>query len=272
LPRLDTRITDLEQPETAPRDIIQEALNRHFLKTGLVYLMRYEKGTLYIDGKRRNYTLKLIASEILNAVLTWLLREQFATEVTVKAAKNVEVGEDFKKHKKKKTNTYVVTVPTQAGRKRFGYVHRIVYAKDVESMAEAKAVGRRWLDKVAVPKRTATITQLTLPTARRFDAVSVSVPAEGLKFDIWVISATHRVDSSGYEGDLTMQFDNPWETEFDKQVAETLDEVATEKGRTAKKPKPKPKGSPKPKKNVPRQDKDEDKGIKIAEGLESRTP
>jgi len=134
--------------------------------------------------------------------------------------------------------------------KRYGYVHRIVYAHGANSANEAAAWAKAYVKKLAQPDRTFTFNHEGIPTLHRGDTLKLILGSCGLTQTVWIVETTHNLSADDYTMDVTTKFE--WPDEPDDQPHITEDDeanvVAADTGRVPptkpkKPPKPKPKGS-----------------------------
>jgi hypothetical protein len=237
------RIKNRTWHEVDPLTVLNDVLRAERVNTGRRLMIRMTRGRLTVIPRKRSAELLLLGPTIIEAALRQSMREGFATALTVRGKTTTLRGRDQKdshhRHRHRKINVKVLNA---AAINRYGFIHRIVYAPDADSPAEARTLGRRYMARKARPIRDLTISHPGIPTLRKGVSIRVTLPQAGLKQIIFVSEITHNLSRADYTMDVTLGFDDPYVDEKPLRVFESLDDVAVRRGRPSpKKKKPKPK-------------------------------
>lgn len=254
LPRMRHRHKRLIMLGVSPLDVIVKVLEVERTNHSRRFAIYFERGKLEIRPLRRSRLLLRMGKSIIDGVLSAQMPENFATAVTVRTSGSQESTKDSKGHRRTARQKIVVKVKLPAAVDRYGYVHRIVYAQDADSPAEARRLGRRYLARMSRPEREATITHPGIPWVRRLQAIRLDLPEQGVKQIVYVKTASYRLSPGGFDMELTLDFDDPFVDEKAHKVTEELTEKAKKNGRKAKKP------ERKQKRNVPKRGQDRQTG------------
>ena len=234
LPRMKHRITKMVKLNANPLDVIVAVLQKEKVATGRRFAIYFERGKLEIKPLRRSDYLLIMGNSIINLAVAQQMKENFATAVTVRTHAADEKGRDEKNHKTNKGRKIVVRVRNKLAVARYGYIHRVVFAQDVTTRAQARAQGRRWLARLASPKKEATLSHPAIPWLRRLQAIRLDLPEEGLKQIVYVAAVRYEVAGGTFNMELTLTFDDPYVDTKALKVTEDL--VETAKKRQRKKP------------------------------------
>ena len=219
---LGTKTSDAPLFSASPLDIILAAVRKEQEATGRRFTIRWTRKT--VDGVvRRGLVIALFtpspllfefAPSIIEAVESAQLKEEFATQLTVRNFAVDGTGTDTSGTKKKAFRQITVAVPGKGernlGAERFGYVHRNVFSTNGDSIAELRNAGKRRLSQVAVPDKALTVSHPGVPWLRRGHTVHVMGREKGLDATVFVQSISHSVQSSGYTMDVTFGFQQPY--------------------------------------------------------------
>lgn len=219
--------------KASPVDVINAALKHLRDVERKTMIRRFEHNVLYISPRHYSPELVALGPQLIEASLVEMRKETHATSLTVRATAEVAHGKD-KKGKKKATHRAIsINVERPAFIKRYGYVHRIVYAHGADSVAEAKQMGLAHLARVLVPNRTLTLSSPYIPGLRRGGYVRLAIPPLGLTQIVYVKSVTVSANSGSLTMDVTVGFEDPQVTPpVDKVNATARDLAATTKKKT----------------------------------------
>ena len=217
------KITNLSETDASPLSVIQKAYEMEREETGTKFVIRMHKGRLFVTTLRRSSSLLVYAGQILGGNFRRAIKQDLATELTVRASVKRKKGE----HKK-------ITVTVRAGkklRKRYGYVHNSWEIEDVvPSPAGVRKRARRRLAEKSEPEREVSIQVPGHPGIRRGDAIQLKLATEGLKELLYVKTASHNVSSGSYTTDLTLSFSDPFRDKEGDEIREKICEEAKKKG------------------------------------------
>jgi len=223
LAKCDARIEITEQ-NTSPLKIINQAYKKEREETGKRFVIRMEKGKLYVETLKRSRTLLILGGQLLGADVTRMLPKNVATLLSVRASSKRKKGE----HKK-------IEVEVQASRdirKRFGVIHNFWEIDEkVDSKAKVKKLAQREMKERLEPKREVSVTMAGEVTLRRGDSVKVGLGF--IKELLYVSSVSHSVSPGDYTMDVTLSFDDPYTDEEGDATREKICKEAKKKGRRA---------------------------------------
>lgn len=222
--------------DTSPLRVLNDLLAAEKNYTGRRFNMRFDNtGKLNIVPLRRSKELLTLGPTLIEASLQESMKEGYATALTVRATAERTLGKDKKGRKRVRNVKIAVKVRSEAAVKRFGYVHRIVYAHGADSASEARTMGLYHLSRIAKPDRTMTLNHVGIPTLKKGDALRMSLPELGVKQIVFVSEITHTVQAGSYSMDVTVTFDDPYVDKKADRVNENKIEAATTRNRPTKK-------------------------------------
>lgn len=213
------RIKKLVATQASPLDVIAAAYKRERNYTGRRFVMSCDHGKLNIRSLVRSASLLQLGPDLIQASFQEQLREDFATAVTVRVP-----GKKI-----------TVKVTSAAAVKRFGHVHRDVWAHGASSRAAAKAAAKRHLTLVGKPTKQLALSHPGIPTIRRGDALRVALPEPALKQVLFITEAHHEVTPGDYQMQLQIGFTDPYVAPKADSVDELKDKNAKDRGRKTKK-------------------------------------
>lgn len=170
--------------------------------TGRIFDVSIARGVLDVTEIRRPKYMLLIGPGLIDGVIDDTVSPKFATAVVVTST--------VKRTGSTKRRKLRVLVVDRARVKRYGYIKRTVHKSGLQTPAEARKYGERWLARTAVPYGSITLTHPGIPWVDRGDGVRLRLPEELLTADVYVTEAEHRVDADGYEMDLTCSTTDLW--------------------------------------------------------------
>jgi hypothetical protein len=129
--------------------------------------------------------------------------------LTVRATGEKITTKDAKGHKKTSHRKISVVVSRPETVKRWGAVHRIVFANDASTDAEAREAGLHHLWRVMRPQQTLTLTHAGILGLRRGDYVRVVIPEGDLDVLVFVKNVNHTLAGGSYQQEITVGFDDP---------------------------------------------------------------
>jgi len=235
LPRMRHYHKKLVATNVSGLDIIIKVLLAERTNHSRRFAMYFERERLHIRPLRRSNQLLVLGPMIVEAALNDTLKDEFATAITLRGKGFEDQGVDSKGHKKVAKRKLWVKLRSRGGVARYGLVHRIVYDQDADSVGELRAVGRRYLAKVARPNRELTISHPGIPRLRRLDAIRQRLPELGITQIIFVKSLNGSLTPGGFDMDITLTFDDPFVDKKAERVTEDLVEKAKKNGRVTKK-------------------------------------
>lgn len=235
-------------------DVIREVLTKEAVNEKRRFVIRYHRGKLHILPRTRNPQLLELGRLITDGTFAKTRRKRqggegsdaFATAVTVRG-KNWKVsGTDTKKAKKLKGTKLQVLVVSQAAVARYGYIHRVLYSPDANSVAALRKQGQMYLAEVARADRSLTVRHPGIPTLRRGHALKVFLPQEGLNQIVYVRSVAFDLSPRGFDMELTLFFDDPYIDRRKQLIIDKLTETARERNTSTEKATKTKKTTPKP--------------------------
>lgn len=247
------RIKNYVRTEVDPLSVITDFYLAERTNTGRRFTMKWKKDKLNIEPLKRSAALIELGPELMEAVLRESPEEGWATAVTVRGRNEMLKGKDSKGRRRVSQKKISVKVKNAAAIKKYGYVHRIVYAPDADTPGEARALGQRHIAKKAKPQRALSLTIPMIPTLHKGDAIRLGLPEVGLKQIVYVSEVTQSVSSGSATTEASVIFTDPYVNEKELRVFETLDAAAKVRARPA--PKKVTPTKPVPPRNIRRVDK-----------------
>jgi hypothetical protein len=224
--------------EYSPLQVIIDMLRKERQAHGKRFVMGFRKGRLWITPFTRNPALYELGPTLIDAVFQETERNEqpFATALTVRNQASDDAGSHKHKNRSKhKHRKIAVKVQSPTGIKRYGYIHRIVYADGADSPAEAREMGHRYLSMLMKPQREITLTHPGMPFLRRGHALVVAVPQENFRTTVWIAELHHTLSPGAYDMDVSVVVDDPFKEKKPDHISETMDEVADTRKRKTKK-------------------------------------
>lgn len=219
------RIKNLVQKDADPVDVIVKAYRMERVATGRRFFMRWD-GAMNIVPLTRSPNLLELGGALIDASYKATQSDTFATVLTVRASAKRKGS----KHRRRKIH---VRVQSDAGLRRYGYVHRTVTAPSAHTEAEARKWGRGQLAKIMRVKQELTVTTPIMPMLRRGAAFKINWASEGLTQIVFVSGATHSVAPGAATTEVTATFDDPYvDTKADKAAKARADK-ARKRGRSS---------------------------------------
>lgn len=197
------RIRKLIDKSASVVEIVTEAWRREREWTGRRFDVSISRGVLEVIELRRPRYMLLMGPTLMDAVLDESMPAGFASAVVVTST--------VKRHGSKKRRKIRVKVVDRDRVRRYGYILRHVEKHGLDSAAEARKFGKRWLARTAKPYNHVTLEHAGIPWVDRGDAVRLALPEEGLSAVVFVVSASHRVDYGAYVMELVVGVKDPWE-------------------------------------------------------------
>lgn len=161
----------------SPLLVIANAYQAETDKTGRTFVIRWAApdkkhpmGALEVVPLRRNPSLLKLRTQLLDATLSRSQHPDFATVILGRAKLKGASGKD--------QNLTFLGRNDQAIR-RFGWVHKIIDFKPVNSHLELQQMTKRALAMRLTPIRKATLSHPGIATIRRGDAIRLDIPEEG---------------------------------------------------------------------------------------------
>lgn len=204
------RIKKLVVLQGSPLDVIAAAYKRERNYTHRRFVISCDHGKLNVVPLRRSPQLLEMGPTLIQATLQQQFQQDFATALIVRATGKVSKGKDKKGKQRTGTGKIIVKVSSPTAIKRYGFVQRIVWAHDADTVAEAEAAGLRHLTLVGKPQTTLDLTHPGLPNIRRGDAVRALLPDEALQQVIFVTEARHTLTGADYSMLLSFGFTDPF--------------------------------------------------------------
>lgn len=242
-------ITRIAMVDVSPLDVIAYAYKRERSTTGNRYVLSCNRGRLDITPMRRSNPLLKLGATLIAASLQQAFGNEtdknFATALTVRTDPIVYSTRDKKGHLTPQYQKVTVKVSSAAAIKKYGYVHRNVFAHDAFSPAETLAQGQLHLTRVGLPTKTFNFTHPGIPSIRRGDAIRAILPDPNLNQVIFVTEARHTLNST-YEMEVTCAFLDPFANRLQDHIIETRAETDRQRNRAAQRldqKAPKPKGA-----------------------------
>ncbi len=217
------RITKLVLSKAKPMDVIVRAYRAERVAENRLFFV-YWDGRLNVVPLTPSRELLQFAGAILDAALKESLRKDFATAITVRASTKAKKGRKSKK--------IHVLVKSDAGIKRYGYVHRDETAPDAHTVAEAKRWGRNLLAKVINPQRTLTVTVPIVPWLKRGAAFRINWKSQGLTQVVYVAGLAHSYSPGSASTAITVQFTSPFRDAREQADKEARQAKARAHGRS----------------------------------------
>jgi hypothetical protein len=182
----------------------------------------------------------ILGPTLIDASLQQTFQEGFATALTVRSVAESKAGPSKSPSKSKRVTSRKINVKirSRTAMKRYGYVHRIVWAHGATSTAEARRLGLRYLAKIARMKKEMTLNHVGIPTLHKGDALRLQLPELGLRQVVYVSEITQTVTAGDYSMDVTVNFDDPYVDVKASRVDENKEKTALDRKRktTTKKP------------------------------------
>lgn len=224
LPRGRFRIEKLIDKEGSLVDVVTEAWKLEREHSGRRFDVSIARGVLDVVELHEPRYLIPLRKTLIDAVLGDALPDEFASALVLTAKVKVKGSDERKKVK--------VKVVDRARVRRYGYIvrHRDIDDEDVNTREQLRRHGRRLLARSGfAPFKTATITVPGIPWADRGHATKLNVPELGVSADVFVKSVEHRLSAGGYEMDLVVSVNDPWEADERKS---RVDRKKSQKDRT----------------------------------------
>jgi hypothetical protein len=232
-----------------PTQVFQLAMNQERIHTGRRFVVRYEKGALYVLPLKRSPHLLALGPSLIEAAFSSHLAAgqgasgvnegYFASALTVRGLRDQPLGKDKKGHRKEKKHKIHAQLESPQSIKRYGYVHRVVWSPDAKTDAELLQQGREYLAAVAKPIKELTLTHAGIPGIRRGDAIQLGLGDEALRKQIvWVVEVQFRLSPGDFTMDLTVSFDDPYVDKVAKRIQDKLQETQAAAAGKKKKPQP----------------------------------
>lgn len=205
------KTTRLRVVRGSPLEAIRIVMMRERRRHGRRLVIRWHRGKLYVVPLNRSPHLLALGPTLIDARLQSVLRDQFASAITIHALQEFKLGQDAYAHKKGKLSKLHVYLESDVSRRLFGYVHKIVWSPDAKTDAMLRKEGLAYLAAASKPYRTLTMTHQGMPFLRRGDAIRVQLGSESLKRQVvWVTEVSHSATSDGYTMDVSVVFDDPY--------------------------------------------------------------
>lgn len=245
LPRMEYRARRLTFTKQPPQEIIATLLRHERRKSGKRYFLRWIEGRLSVVPYQRSKDMLIVGGYIMSGSLTESLKENFATVLHVTATSDEGDGNDAKGRRKHKKRKLRVTVQSERGIARYGRVVRSVSTSGADTLAEARAWGKRELARRGRPHRDLSFTHPGVPTLRRGDALRLTIADAGIDREIVFVSeVAHDVQPGAYNMDVTVAFDDPYVDKVAERARRKKQRAARKRGRAE----PKRTSKPQPKK------------------------
>jgi hypothetical protein len=244
-----TRVNTGSSTKITPLDTLTAAYARERNYTNKRYVISCFNGKVNITPLRHSKELLLFGEELVEATIQQTLRDDFATSLTVRAQGKTIKVKDKKGHSKQTVGKISVLVQSEAAIRRYGFVHRVVWAHDARTVAEARSRGQYHLSVIGQPTTEVNVTSPGVAMIRRGDACRIRLDDPVLHQVVFVTDASHSLTAGSYQVALQFMFSDP----FVDAKLDTVDEDLAEKqkARTGKTTK-KSKTPPLPKQNVAR--------------------
>lgn len=217
-------IKNLTEKNASPLSIIEKAYQEERKETGFKYVIKMRNGKLYVTRLRRSRDLLIYGAQAIDAQITRRVKENFATELTVRGT----VKEDGKENKEK-----ITVRATKKIRERYGYIHNFFTIDDsVDSKDKMRRRAKRELRERQEPEREVTMTVPGYPGLQMGDAVRLALKTtSGFKELMYVTGASHSVAAGQYTTDLTLSFDEYYEDKEGDKIRAKRCKKAREKNR-----------------------------------------
>ena len=243
IPTMRHRVKKKSWLDTSPLRVINDLMLMQRNYTGRRYVLRFQNGKLNILPLKRSLDLMILGPTLIDASLQQSFHEAFATALTVRSVAQTQAGPSASPSRARRTTARKINVKirSRTAMKRYGYVHRIVYAHGATSTAEARRLGLRYLAKIARMKKEMTLNHVGIPTLHKGDALRLQLPELGLKQVVYVSEITHTVSAGDYTMDVTVMFDDPYVDVKASRVDENKEKTALDRKRKTTTSKPKKK-------------------------------
>lgn len=255
-PRTKHRMKNYVRTNISPWDVIVHCMKVLRTETGRRYTIHLEGTRIVVRPLKRSARLLVLGPYLMTASQTATRRSLFASALTVRG-RNVKVtSRDKKGHRVVRHKKIHTRIRSTAAVRKYGYVHRIVYDPDADTVGEARAHGLRRISQGMRPVREASITHPGILGVKRGDAIRLRIPGSpetaqdpGVRLDqvIFVREASWTVGPGDFTMSLTLAFEDPYVNKKVDKLSEDKDVVARRKNRkpskktTAKKKTPQPK-------------------------------
>lgn len=227
LPRGRHRITKLVDKSASVVEIVTAAWREERESTGRRFDVSIARGRIDVREVRRPRYMLLMGASLHEAVLSEGVSSKFASAVVVTSTAK---GKGSKKRRKVRA-----VVVDRARVRRYGYVRRHVNKSGLATIAAARRWGKQWLARTAQPWTQITLTHPGIPWVGRGDGVRLNLPAELLTADVYILSASHRVDYGAYTMELVATVTDPYKKdERAARVKRRKAAAARARGRNAK--------------------------------------
>ncbi len=234
----------------SPLRVIEEALNVERQHTGRRFVVRYDKGRLWVTPLRRNPDLLELGTSLIEAELqSHLPRGEtasgvnegyFASSVTLRGLRNEPKKKDKQGRVSQAVRKMQVVRTSAASVLRFGFVHRIVWSGDAKTEADLEEEALQYLAAVAKPIKQVTLTHTGIPTIRRGDAIKLAIGDASLQNQIvWVTEASFTLSPSDFTMALTVTFDDPYLNKISDLIQSRVSDTQLGAEKIAKHLKPK---------------------------------
>lgn len=237
LARITTRSKKFAVTGT-PAEAITKCLLLIRNDTGDRLTLRPSRGKLDIVPLRRSRTLLLLGPAIIDYALRESL-DRYASAITVRGSftdRETETRRDdddrttSREKKGRKKKKFRVRVESRAAIRRFGYVHINAQApKGIDTIEEARRWARRELAKRRRPKQEITLTHVGIPTVRRWDAIQIHLPKEGLDMLAYVSEVRHSVSPGDYRMEIVVRFTDPFVDKKGERIRKKKCEAAAKR-------------------------------------------
>lgn len=217
-------ITRIAKVDVSPLDVIAYAYKRERSTTGNRYILSCNRGRLDITPMRRSNPLLRLGPTLIAAALQQQFGSDpdkgFATSLTVRSDPIIFKTRDKKGHVVPHYEKVVVQVSSAAAIRKYGFVHRNVFAHDAFSPAEVRAQGELHLTRVGLPTKTFNFTHPGIPSIRRGDAIRAILTDPVLSQIIFVTDARHTLNST-YQMEVSCVFIDPFAHRVQDHILET---------------------------------------------------
>lgn len=225
------KIKKLTMLQANPLDVIAAAYKREKTYTHRRFVIQMYHGKLSITPLRHSPNLLVLGGSLISASFQEQFQDNFASAVTVRAQAKVAKPKDKTGKKRVGTGKIVLLVKSAAAVRKYGYVHRDVWAHDADSVAEARTAALRHLVLVGKPNKTLDLTHPGIASIRRGDAIRAALPDPALQQVIFVTDARHTLTGGDYQMDLQFTFSDPFVDALKDKVDEDQYTKATAKAR-----------------------------------------
>ena len=243
-PRTKHRVKNFVKTDTSPWDVVVHCMKVLRTETGRRYTIHLEGNRLVVRPLKRSARLLVLGPYLLTASQSSSRRDNFATAMTIRG-RNVKVtARDKKGHRVVRHRKVHTKIRSRVGVSKYGYVHRIVYDPDADTVGEARAHGLRHISQTIRPLREASITHPGILGVKRGDAIRLRIPAApnetgqdpGSHLDqvIFVREASWTVGPGDFTMSLTMAFEDPYVNKKVDRLTEDKDLAARRNQRKTK--------------------------------------